>query len=126
LYTCGNTDGSPTGWGLFRFDGGQFTKLAPLPHGGFGLARDNEGFFYTAVSVERFDGSIDHEVWLIDPSAGSSSLLADGPHGASSVAYDGARNRLYLPDTAGNVYFLTKEAVPVHRTSWGGVKAMYR
>ncbi len=126
LYTCGSTDGSLAGWGLFRLDGGQFTMVAPLPHGGFGLAQDNQGLFYTAVSAERFDGSIDHEVWLIDPSAGTSSVLADGPHGASSVAYDRARDCLYVPDTAGNVYVITKSSVAVHRDSWGATKARYR
>jgi hypothetical protein len=125
LYAVGNTDGAPSSWGLFRLDGSQFTKVASLPDGGGGLAQDNQGLFYTVLSVERFDGSTAHEVWMVDATSGSATLLADGPHGASSVAYDRVRNRLYVADFSANVYYITKGPVPVRRDSWGALKVYY-
>jgi len=126
LYASGSTDGTPSSWGVFRLDGSQFTRIGYWPHAGFGLAQDNQGVFYAATSVERFDGSTGHEVWMLDPSTQTSTLLADGPRGSSAVAYDRSRDLLYVGDFSGNVYVISKSPTPARKESWSALKSRYR
>jgi hypothetical protein len=122
LYTCGGSGGT---FGIFRLDGTQFTKVASWPHGSLQLAQDNQGIFYTSLSVERFDGSIAHEVWMSDPSSDTATLLADGPGSSNAVAYDRTRNVLYV-ENGGEIYILAKGPTPTHRETWGAVKSKFR
>lgn len=122
LYTCGNSAGSD---GIFRLDGGQFTRIASWPHGSLQLAQDNQGIFYTALSVQRPDGSIAHEVWMNDPSSGTATLLADGPGSSSALVYDRLRNRLYVQNGL-DIYIIEKGVTPTRRETWSAVKAKFR
>ena len=124
LYANG-TDGSPSGWGVFRLDGDQFVKVGSFPNGGFELAQDNQSLFYTVTTVERFNGP-GHEVWQTDPNTGLSTLLADGPHPASCVAFDRQSDRLYVGDNLGTIYIIEKGPTPTRRETWGAVKSKYR
>jgi hypothetical protein len=112
--------------GLFRLDSGQFTQIATWPHGCFGLAQDNQGIFYTSVPITPLFGTtVTHEVWMYDPNVGTPALLADGPGTSVAVAYDRARNLLYVQND-GDVYILGKSATPTRRETWSAVKAKFR
>jgi hypothetical protein len=125
LYVTGTPDGSPGSWGVFRLDGALFTKVASWPHGGFGLAQDNQSIFYTAVNGTNPSGQSVHEVWMADPATGVSTLVADGPGIPVRVAYDRARNRLYVGGNSGTVYYLAKSATPTLKETWSALKAKF-
>lgn len=123
LYAGGGSSGT---FGLFRLEGNQFTKVASWPHGSYQLAQDNQGIFYTSVTVELPPlGTTGHEVWMIDPSSGTPTLVADGPGSSSGVAYDRARNLLYV-ENGGDIYIIAKSATPTRRETWSAVKAKFR
>jgi hypothetical protein len=124
LYCVGSIDGTASGVRLFRLDGSQFTIVATLPDAGYGLAQDTQGLFYTVTGVAS-GGVIHHEVWVVDPTTWSASLLADGPINALCLAYDRARDRLYVTDDNGNIFFFAKSATPVLHESWGATKVRY-
>ena len=123
LYSNGHSAGSD---GIFRLDGSQFTRIATWPHGSLRLAQDNQGIFYTAFSVETPVGGTAHEVWMNDPSSGTATLLADGQGSANAVAYDRARNLLYVESGGGTIYIIAKSPTPTRRETWGAVKAKFR
>jgi DNA-binding beta-propeller fold protein YncE len=126
LYCTGSisADGSASNQRLFRLDGSQFTIVATPPHGGYGLAQDNQGIIYTVITT-GFPSLHTHEVWTIDPTTGATTLLADGPNGALCIAYDRVRNRLYVADENGNIFYLAKSTTPVFQESWGTLKVRY-
>ena len=125
LYTGGG--GGTGGWAVFRLDGTQFTAVGTAPHSGGALAQDNEGILYVAGGFEGPTGSFFHEVWMIDLGTGLSTLLASGPHLTTGIAYDRARDRLYVGLSYGEVYIITKTgAVPTRRATWGEVKQQFR
>jgi len=125
LYADGTSDGSLAGWGVYRLTGGQFLQVGPLPNGGFTLAQDNQGLFYTITTVFPPVGPGHHEVWQTDPATGSSILLAEGPNFGDCVAYDRQRNRLYVADNQGTVYYIEKGPTPTRRETWSAVKARF-
>lgn len=118
LYACGFSSG--TGAGVFRLDGNQLTNVATWPDGGVGLAQDNQGVFYTSLTVFRLDGSTAHEVWMYDPSTASATLLADVTGPSSAVAYDRARNFLYVQNGS-SIYIIAKSPSPTRRETWSDV-----
>jgi hypothetical protein len=123
LYTCGSSGAE---FGLFRLDGSAFVQIAAFPHGCFGLAQDNQGIFYTSMPIlPMFGTTVTHEVWMYDPNVGTAALLADGPGSSIAVAYDRARNLLYVQNDSG-VYIITKSATPTRRETWSAVKAKFR
>jgi len=121
LYVLGY-DGS--GYGLLRFENGHFTRIATLPHAGIGLTRDPDGLFYTATSFNNLG-----EVWTIDASSGTASLLASELAWPAAVAFDPSSGRLYVSEQLGerNVYAITRSGpTAAHTLSWGALKARYR
>lgn len=123
LYAAGS---SGVTYGLFRLDGGQFTQVATWPHGGYGLAQDDQGVFYTSVPIlSPFGTSLNHEVWKYDPNAGTVELLAEGAGTSVAVAYDRARDLLYVQN-ASDVYIIAKSPTPASRATWGQVKSLCR
>jgi hypothetical protein len=121
LYVGGSNG---TEYGLFRFDGGQFTQIATWPHGCSGLAQDNQGIFYTSVTLTPIGTIVDHEVWMYDPGVGTANLLADGSGNSLGIAYDRARNVLYVQNGS-EVYMISKSATPTLKETWSALKAKF-
>jgi hypothetical protein len=107
--------------GLFRLDGSTFTRVATLPRGAFGLTRDPAGIFYANVSA---DGA--GEVWMIDATAGTASLLASQLSHPQAVGYDPMTSRLYVVEDGGKIWALSPAPTPTRRTSFGALKSLYR
>jgi hypothetical protein len=120
------TGGLAVDWKVFRLDGAQLTTVGSSPHSGGALAQDNEGILYVAGGFENQTGSFLHEVWMIDPSTGSSTLLASGEHAITGIAYDLVRERLYVGLSDGAVYFIAKSVVPTRKATWSEVKRQFR
>lgn len=108
---------------LFRLDGTQFTQLATLPAGGIGLARDSRGIFYVTTSTDTLG-----EVWIVNATSGSASLLASDLSSPYAIAYDTASDRLYVAEQsrARILYAITGAATPATPVSWGALKVRYR
>jgi len=123
LYLTGYDGGVSTN--IYRLDGDQLASIGNWPHGGVGLAQDNQGVFYTSVTIVPQFGPLSHEVWIFDPSSGLATLLAEGGGGSNSIAYDRARNFLYVQNGS-SIYIIAKSATPARRDSWTHVKNMYR
>ncbi len=111
------------GPGLFRFENATFTRVASLPHGGFGLTCDPSGIFYTAVCSDSYG-----EVWSVDPVAGTSALLASGLDWPAGLGYDPVSKKLYVVEQGGRrlVWFIMKDPAPARPTSWSRLKSIYR
>ena len=127
LYLLGR-DGSP-GRRLFRLDGNQFTVLGTLPHGGIYLAQGPAGIFYVSTTYESAGGALLSELWIVDTSLGTSSLLASSedvfPTGFEGVAYDPNGKTIYLVEGR-KIMAIKADSTPARPDSWGSVKARYR
>jgi hypothetical protein len=123
LYLTGYDGGVSTN--IYRLDGNQLTSVGNWPHGGQGLAQDNQAIFYTSVTIVPQFGPLSHEVWMFDPRTDASTLLAEGGGPSYAVAYDRARNVLYVQN-GNSVYMITKSATPTRRETWSAVKAKFR
>jgi len=132
LYTLGNLDGTISGWRLFRLDGSQFTPVATPPHGGFDLARGPSGVLYMTTSFDYGSGYPVGELWIIDTASGAASLLAStdtfhfGFTQFTAVGYDPGTDRVYVAESQGQIWEITKAAVLTRAESWGALKARYR
>jgi hypothetical protein len=111
--------------GVFRLDGSRFTLVGTWPNGGLGLAQDNQGIFYTSVTIVPQFGPSSHQVWMFDPNTGDATLLAEGTGGSHAVAYDRARNILYVQNGP-SIYIIRKSPTPVRHVTWAHIKESYR
>jgi len=133
LYACGSLDVTLAGNRLFRLDGNRFTAIAVPPHGGFDLALDPFGKVYVTTNINSGGGYRTGELWVLDPAAGTSTLLMTGgfyigapvPHPTfQGVGYDAGTGITYVVES-GKIWAISKNQTQVKRGSWGAVKAFY-
>jgi hypothetical protein len=130
LYALGS-DGAGNGH-LYRLDGDKFTAVASLPHSGISFTLGPSGLFYVASQYETAFGYQAGDLWIVDPVAGTSSLLARSGsyvglyHPAfGAVGYDPNSQVLYLAESY-KVWAIRRDPTPALSESWGSVKARYR
>jgi hypothetical protein len=112
LYTNGyDYNSGQVYYGIYRYDHGSFTQIAQVPHGGFGLTEDSNGYLYAATSYYGVPGDHLSEVWRVDAADGSAELLASGLGSPAGIAFDARTNRLYVRDQDAP-YHITAITVP--------------
>lgn len=126
LYALGY-DGTTRG--VFRLDDTAFVLVAALAHSGISLTQGPDGTLLQSVQFDSPSGILLGEIWSIDPTQGTSALLATsdpvGQPGFDGVAYDATTKIIYALE-GNKIWRIRKDTTPSSNDTWGGIKAKYR
>jgi hypothetical protein len=126
LYALGY-DG--TTLGVFRLGDTGFVLVATLPNGGICLTQGPDGTLLSSVQFNTPSGIILGEIWSIDPTQGTSTLLATsdptGQPGFDGVAYEATTKTIYAVE-GNKIWRIRKDSTPSSKDTWGEIKARYR
>jgi glucose/arabinose dehydrogenase len=98
---------------LYSYENGTFSQVAEMPHGGYEIAEDFNGYLYTATSYGDDQFS---EIWRVNVATGNAELLASGLGSPSGIVFDPNNSTLYVSDQL-DPFHITAITVPVPESS---------
>ncbi|HTO90869.1 MAG TPA: hypothetical protein VMJ70_07015 [Candidatus Sulfotelmatobacter sp.] len=107
------------GFGIFQLANSTMALVARTPQGMLGICAGPDAIYAASSNVAE------GQVWKITP--GSATLFAHGFGNTVSVAYDAARNRIYVQDTSPpKLWVISRNPTATRAVTIGRIHQLYR